>query len=399
MADVLNKGTLFDPKLVNDLIDKVKGKSALAALCGQTPIPFNGMKEFTFTMDDEVDLVAEGGAKSRGSIGLNPVTIIPMKIEYGARLSNEFLWAEEEEQIDILKNFNEGFAKKCARGLDLMAFHGINPRTNKEAALIGNNCFDKKVTQTVENADNTTADDKMEAAIGLVMGNEEEVSGVAMSNNLRTELAAMTLTSGQKKYPELAWGSTPGSINGLAVQVNSTVGKTIKDQSNNDVMTDLGIVGDFASCFKWGYAKEIPMKIIEYGDPDNSGRDLQGHNEIYIRCEAFIGWGILIPAAFARITALPVSLGTLTVASAAGTAVGDTAITVTETKETGNIYKYKVGDAAEIVTLNMDVSGWTTWDGEDDITAATGKVITVVEATAAGAARKAGHDTVTAKTE
>ncbi len=29
---------MFDPTLVKDLITKVKGKSALAALCGQTPI-------------------------------------------------------------------------------------------------------------------------------------------------------------------------------------------------------------------------------------------------------------------------------------------------------------------------------------------------------------------------
>lgn len=397
MPDPINRGTLFDPELVTDLINRVKGKSALAALSGQTPIPFNGRKEFTFTMDDEVDVVAEGGAKSRGSAALTPITIVPIKIEYGARVSDEFMIAAEDEQIEFLKSFNEGFAAKCARGIDLMAFHGINPRTNKLTTVIGDNYFDKAVTQTVENADNTSADDKIEAAIALVDGNEEEISGLAMAPALRSALAAMTLASGQKKYPELAWGSTPGVINGLPVQVNSTVGKVIKDNSNNDVMTDLGIVGDFDKYFRWGYSKEIPMKIIEFGDPDNSGRDLQGHNEIYIRCEAFVGWGILVPTAFARITAEPVTLGTLTVSSAAGTNTGDTKITITEEKGTGNSYKYKVADAETAVTLNMDVSGWTSWNGSADITAATGKVITVVEANAAGKARKAGHATVTAQ--
>lgn len=399
MADPINRGTLFDPVLVKDLINKVKGKSALAALSNSTPIPFNGMKEFTFTMDDEVDLVAEGGAKSRGSAALDPVTIVPLKIEYGARISDEFLISTEEEQIEFLKAFNEGFAKKAARGIDLMAFHGINPRTNKVATLIGNNCFDKKVTQTIENADNTAADEKIEDAIAAVMANEEEVSGLAMAPALRSALAAIKLQNGQDKFPELAWGSTPGAINGLPVQVNSTVGKIVKDASNNDVMTDLGIVGDFAAYFKWGYAKEIPMEIIKYGDPDNSGRDLKGHNEIYVRCEAYVGWGILAPNAFARITAEPVSLGELTVASVAGTAVGDTKITVEEEKGTGNSYKYKVLVSAANVALNDDVSNWSSWNGTDDITAASGKVITVVEANAASKARKAGHATVTAKTE
>ena len=41
---MLGKETKFDPTLVTDLITKVKGKSSLAALCGQTPIPFNGLK-------------------------------------------------------------------------------------------------------------------------------------------------------------------------------------------------------------------------------------------------------------------------------------------------------------------------------------------------------------------
>ena len=63
MADVLSRGNLFDPVLVKDLISKVKGKSSLAVLSAQTPIPFNGRKEFTFTMDSEIDVVAENGKK------------------------------------------------------------------------------------------------------------------------------------------------------------------------------------------------------------------------------------------------------------------------------------------------------------------------------------------------
>jgi len=396
MADVVTRGTLFDKTLVKDLINKVKGKSALAALCDQEPIPFNGSKEFTFAMDDEVALVAESGGKSRGHLAIAPVTIMPVKIEYGARLSDEFLYATEEEQIDILKNFNDGFAKKAARALDLMGFHGVNPRTNTIATILGTNYFDSQVTQTVENADNVAADDKIEAAIGLVHGNEEDVTGAAMSSGMRDDLAKIKLTTGEQKYKDLAWGNAPSMINGLQVEFNSTVGKDAKDSNNNTVKTDLAVVGNFRDYFKWGYAKEIPMEIIKYGDPDNSGRDLKGYNEVYIRCEAYIGWGILVPTAFARVTAELITLGTLTVASAAGSGSGDTAITITETKATGHIYKYKVAAAAQEVELNQNVSAWTTWDGSSDITAATGTVITVVEATAAGAARLAGSATVVA---
>ena len=131
---VLSKGNLFDPVLTKDLINKVKGKSSLAVLSAQTPIPFNGSKEFTFSMDNEVDIVAENGKKSEGGASMDPVIIVPIKFEYGARVSNEFMFASEEEQLDILKEFNEGFAKKVARGLDIAAFHGLNPRTGEKSA-------------------------------------------------------------------------------------------------------------------------------------------------------------------------------------------------------------------------------------------------------------------------
>ena len=43
--------------------------------------------------------------------------------------------------------------------------------------------------------------------------------------------------------------------------------------------------------------------MIEYGDPDNSGYDLKGHNQVYLRGEAYIGWGILDKDAFALVKA------------------------------------------------------------------------------------------------
>ena len=53
--------------------------------------------------------------------------------------------------------------------------------------------------------------------------------------------------------------------------------------------------------FKWRYAIEVPLQVIEYGDPDNSGKDLKGYNQVYLRAEAYIGWAILDAKSFARI--------------------------------------------------------------------------------------------------
>jgi phage capsid family len=281
----------FDAELVADLISKVKGKSSLAILSAQDAIPFNGMKEMIFTMDNEIDIVAENGKKSEGGISIEPLTIVPIKFEYGARVSDEFMYASEEAQIDILTGFNEGFARKVAKGLDLAAFHGINPRTKTASTVVGNNHFDAKVTQKVVYAA-ANADDNLEAAIALVDGSDGDVTGIALSKVFGSAMAKIK-ANGIKQYPEFAFGANPGVFAGRPIDINSTVnGATVKDHA---------IVGDFQNAFKWGFSKEIPMEIIQYGDPDNSGKDLKGYNQVYIRAEVYIGWGILVPEYFARV--------------------------------------------------------------------------------------------------
>lgn len=92
-----------------------------------------------------------------------------------------------------------------------------------------------------------------------------------------------------------------------------------------------------------------------------------------------------------------IELGTLNVSSSAGTNAGDTKITVEPGKTDGNSYKYKVGDSAASVAYGQNVKNWSAWDGAEDITAATGKTITVVECNSAYGALKAGLVTVTAQ--
>ena len=293
MADILSKGSLFPEELIPDLIQKTTGASALAKLCAAKPIPFNGMKEFTFQLDKEIDIVAENGAKGKGGVTVDPVTIVPIKVEYGARISDEFTYANETVQLDYMAAFADGFAKKVAKGIDLMAFHGVNPRTGTASAVIGTNHFDSKVTQTVTIATGDKPDDNIEDAIALVQGSDRDVSGLVLAPVFKSGLAAQKNTDGTKLYPELAWGNNPGTINGLSTESTSNL------SANSSL--DRALVGDFAGSFKWGFAKEIPIEIIKYGNPDNDATlgDLKGHNQIYLRGEMYVGWGILDASAFA----------------------------------------------------------------------------------------------------
>lgn len=89
----------------------------------------------------------------------------------------------------------------------------------------------------------------------------------------------------------------------------------------------------------------------------------------------------------------------LTVQSAAGTASGDTAVTVSGySLGSGEAFKYQIGDKPAAVALGSTPSGtWNTYTAGTDITAASGKTITVVALSAGGYVVAAGSATVTAK--
>ena len=282
--------TYFNPELTRELITITQGKSSIARLCKQEPIPFNGTEQFTFDLDNEVDVVAENGKKSKGGATIEPVKIIPVKIEYGARFSDEFMHASDEYLVSVTKSFTEGFAKKLARGIDLMALHGINPRTGEKSDVIGKNNFDDKVTNKVTKTDNPDQD--IEAAVQIVLGGGGLVTGLAVAPQFAADLAKYQ-ENGRRPFEELAWGGNPDKIRGLDLSVNETVAA---NQSK-----DRALAGNFAERFKWGYADSISFEVIEYGDPDNTGKDLKGYNQVYLRSEAYVGWGILQPASFALV--------------------------------------------------------------------------------------------------
>lgn len=299
MGSTISKGTMFPPELTNQMFNLVRGKSSLAKLSQSAPIPFNGETEFTFSLDSEVDLVAENGAKSNGGGTITPITISPVKIEYGMRVSDEFRYAADEIQLQYLTAFAEGFAKKVARGLDIMAFHGVNPRSKNSASVLSANNFDALVDQVVT-YDSSAPQDNVTSAIATIEANEHEVTGMAMAPTFKSALAAVKSGTNLNTplFPELGWGNEVNAINGLPVDANSTV------SFNSSI--DRAIVGNFADFFKWGFSRQIPIEVIEYGNPDNSDAgDLKGHNQVYLRGEVYLGWAILDPDAFAMIKANP----------------------------------------------------------------------------------------------
>ncbi|OFI49530.1 phage capsid protein [Floricoccus tropicus] len=291
----LKSGSLFPTETVLDIFSKVKGHSSLAKLSSQTPIPFTGTEQFIFNLEGNAQIVGEGEQKKEGKATVTSKIIKPVKIIYQARVTDEFMKASDEKQLKYLESFIEGYAKKIAEAFDIAAIHGLEPKSMTDATFKATNSFDGLVTSNVLTYDTSKVEDNIDDAVAAVSANGGTVTGLALSPAAGTALSKVKV-NGIAQYPEFRFGQNPDGFYGMTSDIN----KTLVTKGGTSKIDHI-IAGDFANAFKWGYAENIPMEIIEYGDPDQTGRDLKAYNEICLRAEAYIGWGILDTDAFARV--------------------------------------------------------------------------------------------------
>lgn len=193
---------------------------------------------------------------------------------------------------------------------------------------------------------------------------------------------------------------------------SGVVVETLYDRGNNTLdgypVADLKALergnlyaGDFDYMY-YGIPYGMSYKISEEAqlstltNEDGTPVNLFEQELVALRVTMDVAFMIVKDTAFAKLESAS-RLGTLTVSSVAGTATGDTKVTISPEKAAGNSYKYKVADTETTVTYGQNVKTWTAWDGSKNITAETGKKITVVECDAEFRAVKAGSATVTAK--
>lgn len=301
MADntLTTSGSLFSSKQVAEVFNKVAGHSSIAKLSRQTPIPFAGTDMFIFSMDGEASIVGEGGQKPAGEAKWNKVFIKPVKVVYQHRLTDEFVYLSDEARVPYLAQFQDGFAKKIARAIDIMYLHGLNPATKELSTLVNSDSFAAKVTQTID-FDDKNADDNIDDAVIAIRGKSGTPTGVIMSPAFGSALGKIKEKTGSKiaLYPEFRGAGNPDGFMGLSCDVNDTMAFADVDTAGKS--NTMALVGDFANAMKWGYTESVPMEIIEYGDPDGKG-DLKRSNEIVLRAEAYVGCGVIDPDSFVKI--------------------------------------------------------------------------------------------------
>ena len=205
------------------------------------------------------------------------------------RLSNELQWADDDAKLEIISKIQADQAAAMGRVLDYVVYHAFDPK--KKTTLEGFNALAKTAVGVPATDDRVADIDSLAEAVS----DEYDINGIALSKTMANELRKIRVPStGQRFYPEIPINLQVGNLDGIPAATSGTVnGRLITPATGI-----LAFLGDFR-LIKWGMVRDIWSEIIEYGDPDNTGKDLKGVNQIAYRTEAMYSYAILDPKGIA----------------------------------------------------------------------------------------------------
>lgn len=273
----------------------IRGGVLAKLATGDPELKVGKTDHFTFTGTPKAELVGESGNKGSADGTPGKKTVATYKVQITYRFSNEVQWEDEDYQTQLIENLVANAATAISRALDLLAIHGVNPATGDTGAVTeyltksGNGVL--SVTRTAN------AQNDLETAAGLLQGQGYVANGIAFDPVFAGQLARTKDGNDRPLYPEMGLGFNFDNFQGLNAASSDTVSG--RQELDAEDATLNAIMADFEA-FKWGVARDMPLELIEFGNPDGEG-DLKRTNEVAIRAESVIGFGFMDYKAFALI--------------------------------------------------------------------------------------------------
>ncbi|MBB6333644.1 phage major capsid protein [Schaalia hyovaginalis] len=281
-----NAKVLMPREIADGMIVKARTTSTVAALSGREPMRFGDTDYIVFNDFPKAEFVEEGAQKGHTTGAFTSVTAKPHKAQVTMRFNQEVMWADEDYQLGVLKALADSGQIALSRALDLGLYHRINPLTGEQTSWEN---YLGATTKTVVHS-SADADDDFRAAVGLLVAAGESVNGAAFDPKFSWALSSLKVKDGsgatsQQRYPQLGFGTNVTDFMGLPVSQGNTV-SGVPEAADTNVRA---IVGDFQNGIRWGVQRELPLELIQFGDPDGQG-DLKRQNQIALRLEIVYGW-------------------------------------------------------------------------------------------------------------
>lgn len=274
--------------VVTEYVSKASDTSTIATLSPSTPQSFADVDHMIFVPSAEAEVVEEGAAKSSYDQDIDAVAAKRVKVVTNTRVSDELRWADEDNRLEILSHIVEDQSRAIGRALDYVIYHAINPR--KGTALSGYDALAARAQQVTSTGSEL---DDIDALTDKLI--DYAVNGIALGRPYAAALRKLRVpATGLRLFPEIPLSLEVGSLDGISAACSGTVNGRLATSPTNveAIMGDFGLI-------KWGYVRDAYSEVIEYGDPDNTGVDLKGNNQVCYRTEAVFGYAVLDYGGFA----------------------------------------------------------------------------------------------------
>lgn len=278
-----NVKPLLPREIADGLVKNTQNLSTIAALSAREPMRFGKSDVIVFNDLPRAEFVEEGADKASTQGGFSSVTVQPHKAQVTMRFNQEVMWADEDYQLGVLNELSVAGQEALSRALDLGVYHRINPLTGNATTWEN---YLGATTKRVE-IKAADADDDFRSAVSLLVtgATPVNVTGAAFDPKFSWSLASLKNKDGMQRYPQLGLGTGVDAFMGIKTAVGNTVSGT-PEAADTKVRA---IVGDFTNGIRWGVQRELPVELIQHGDPDGQG-DLKRKNQVALRLEIVYGW-------------------------------------------------------------------------------------------------------------
>lgn len=287
-------GIVLPRSVALEIATKAKDTSTIAALSPRKAEMFEDETYLVFNGASEAEVIAEGAQKSSYEQTVSPIVGTKFTVQTTTRVSNQLLWADEDNQLEIIDAIQDDQAKAIGRALDYVVYHAINPKT--ASALSGftalsttaNKVYLGAALNAATTAQMVDSVDNMVAAVNDLY----DINGFALSKTYANALRKLRTENGfERIFPEVPLNLDVRNIEGVPTATSGTVnGRIITPDTKV-----LAFMGDFGA-IRWGMVRDIRAEIIPYGDPDGAG-DLKRLNQVAYRTEAVYAYAVTNPAA------------------------------------------------------------------------------------------------------
>ena len=238
-------------------------------------------------------LLHEGQAKGDNGRKITPRPFTTYKLVYSQRVTDEFLRWTDAKQIDFIGGLvNNWLTKSMPRDLDTIVLHGCDPFTGEVDSELADYITKPGSSILVPSTGDTAAaiDADFATAVSELGKGATDINGIAITGDAAAKLATI-VENGKAKYTGLGvFGLEGNNLSGKRAASTPEVG------ANNVKL----VMGDWSQLLL-GFAGQATWRVHTAGDPDNTGKDLAGYNQVLIRLELHAGHRVLDDKAFAYV--------------------------------------------------------------------------------------------------